>query len=279
MVQVGSLPPPPVFMIGDIGEQIVSKSQFSPSRRCFPSPTSDHQDEASGRLPLNGLHAARNHILPMVLRRFNCPFIVHLIAPGCGYLYNHPGFHPHPLSLPPMTSVSPATCINVPITPSPDTLSLRSPTFQAPPLDGSVPFPELYDWHYLHSPNHPVYVFPEQIDSGINRSIYWRELVPAIHRAGKLITKLFGIDLPVPADKPPIVAIFSVSGKFQTLYLSMTYSNPRRHLHVLYFKPWNPPDRSYCVSDLTSKLTPSHRAVAAGNRHELRSCGQRRGTL
>jgi hypothetical protein len=120
---------------------------------------------------------------------------------------------------------SPATeCAVLPIGPAPNTQALNSKTFHVPPLDGSVPFVELHDWHYHNSPEHPVFSYAEPTDPTHIREICWKELVPAIHRAGKYVSSLFNFQVPIIAEADaPVVAIFAVSGlldRFECLRVS-----------------------------------------------------------
>jgi hypothetical protein len=95
---------------------------------------------------------------------------------------------------------------------APDTQGHNTTTFHVPPLDGSIPFPELYDWHFHNSPDHPVFVFPDPLDPNSCRTICWKELIPAIHRAGRVVSSIFDFNLPVPSENPPVIAILAASG-------------------------------------------------------------------
>ncbi|KAI0091717.1 hypothetical protein BDY19DRAFT_904330 [Irpex rosettiformis] len=72
--------------------------------------------------------------------------------------------------------------------PIPRVQALHSTTFQPPPLDGSLTVSEAQDWHYEHSPNHPLFVYSD--GNGINTTILWSDAVPAIHRAGYLVREI-----------------------------------------------------------------------------------------
>ena len=41
----------------------------------------------------------------------------------------------------------------------------------------------MYDWQYLHSPNHPVFVYAD--DAGVVTTVRMAQLVRAVHRAGR----------------------------------------------------------------------------------------------
>lgn len=95
-----------------------------------------------------------------------------------------------------------------PIPPIPNSQALSSKTFRVPPLDGSLLLPEIWDWHFEYSPNHPVFAYTE--DDGTEKVLHWREVVPGIHRAGALMRSL----LTRSSESRPIVAILSASGMY-----------------------------------------------------------------
>ncbi len=67
----------------------------------------------------------------------------------------------------------------------PDVASL---TFKPPPLDGSLTFPELFDYNAIHSPKHPLFRYDDP-DNGGFRTILWEEAVAAFHIAGHYFKK------------------------------------------------------------------------------------------
>lgn len=97
----------------------------------------------------------------------------------------------------------------VPIPPFPQTQGLTTKTFTLPPLDGSMTMPEIYDFHLKSSPDHPLFVFPE--DDGTERVINWAEAVRAFHRAGHIVHSHFDLKRQ-EGSPPPIVAILSAAG-------------------------------------------------------------------
>lgn len=92
--------------------------------------------------------------------------------------------------------------------PFPRTQALSSTTFRPPPLDGSLTVPELYDWHYEHSPHHPLFIYSDE--DGSATTIYWPEATKAVHRAGHLVRK-YAQEKPAPS-KRPVFAILAGSG-------------------------------------------------------------------
>lgn len=67
-------------------------------------------------------------------------------------------------------------------TPPPPPTQIQRQTFSKPPPD-VVLFPALYDWHYTHSPDHPLFVFEDASEAGRRRVITWREGLQGAQRA------------------------------------------------------------------------------------------------
>ncbi|KAF8520979.1 acetyl-CoA synthetase-like protein [Gautieria morchelliformis] len=60
-----------------------------------------------------------------------------------------------------------------------------SVTFTAPPLDGSLMIPEIYEAHAKNSPNHPLFVFADA--SRHVRTVYYPEGVQAMRNAARIV--------------------------------------------------------------------------------------------
>ncbi|KAF8995095.1 hypothetical protein BDQ17DRAFT_1311142 [Cyathus striatus] len=69
--------------------------------------------------------------------------------------------------------------------------------FKLPPLDSSLLLPEIYDWHLENNPLHSVFVFED--DDGEYKHLTYSDIVPAVHRAGRIIGKLVGVDVDDPS--------------------------------------------------------------------------------
>lgn len=89
----------------------------------------------------------------------------------------------------------------------PRTQALTSTTFHPPPLDGTLAIPELWDWHYEHSPQHPLFIYSD--DEGTSTTITWREACRAIHQAGHIAQRLARQD---PSCDRPVFAILAGNG-------------------------------------------------------------------
>ncbi|KAK0231808.1 NRPS-like enzyme [Armillaria nabsnona] len=59
-----------------------------------------------------------------------------------------------------------------------------SSTFTRPPLDGSLTYPEIFDYNAQHSPDHPVFQF---YDQDRIQKVTWSEVTKAIHAAGRIV--------------------------------------------------------------------------------------------
>ncbi|KAK0451171.1 NRPS-like enzyme [Desarmillaria tabescens] len=73
---------------------------------------------------------------------------------------------------------------------------VTSLTFKPPPLDGSLTFPELFDYNATHSPKHPLFRY-DDLDNGGFRTILWEEGVAAFHTAGHYFKKYIHGDAPI----------------------------------------------------------------------------------
>ena len=87
------------------------------------------------------------------------------------------------------------------------TQALTSKTFKVPPLHLSLP--QLYDWNYEHSPEHPVFEYLE--DDGSITSLRYRDVIPAIHRGARIISSVLGTRIQ-DSKKQVVVAVLAVSG-------------------------------------------------------------------
>lgn len=88
---------------------------------------------------------------------------------------------------------------------------VSSATFEQPPVDGSLMIPEIYDWHASHSPEHPLFIYPE--DDGHIEMITWAIATRAIHSAGRWLLSLVRNTAFAPnVNTRPLVAILANAG-------------------------------------------------------------------
>lgn len=99
----------------------------------------------------------------------------------------------------------------IPIPPPPATQALASQTFKAPPIDGSLTVPELFDWHLRNTPNHPLFVYSDE--HGDEHVLLWPQGVRAIHQSARIV-----MDRVRPrGSEIPVVAILAAAGKLAGL--------------------------------------------------------------
>ncbi|KAF9261014.1 acetyl-CoA synthetase-like protein [Marasmius fiardii PR-910] len=103
--------------------------------------------------------------------------------------------------------------LQAPIPTPPQTQALSCTTFRPPVLDGSLNLLDMCDWHYKHSPNHPMFVFSRQ--DGTTRTITWREAISAVYRGVKLVQDRFGVES--LGSEPPVVGIAAQSDPVETI--------------------------------------------------------------
>jgi hypothetical protein len=82
--------------------------------------------------------------------------------------------------------------------------------FTLPPRDGSLTLPEIFDFHYERNPNHPLFVYA---NTGGVTNVLYSDVVPALHRAARLIADVAGIDLDADPASFSTIAIMANSGK------------------------------------------------------------------
>lgn len=97
----------------------------------------------------------------------------------------------------------------LPIKPPPMNQALSPGTFAPPPSDGSLYVHELFDWHYEHSPDHPVFQYAN--DDGSIATLAMSRVAPAIHRAGRFVQSIIAAQ-GVNVLKRTVVGILAASG-------------------------------------------------------------------
>ncbi|KAF7374105.1 Acetyl-CoA synthetase-like protein [Mycena sanguinolenta] len=133
--------------------------------------------------------------------------------------------------------------------PPPQTQALSSSTFVPPPLDGSLTVAQLYDWHFHHTPNHRLLVYPRA--DGSTRTIYWPEALQATYTGVKILRDRF--KWTPGTDEMPVVSILAASDAipFFTLIMSCLRAN-----YVIF--PISPRNSPAAVAHLISKAKVKH---------------------
>ncbi|TFY77866.1 hypothetical protein EWM64_g6143 [Hericium alpestre] len=91
---------------------------------------------------------------------------------------------------------------------------MNSSTWQAPPLDGSLTLPEIFEYHSRHSPEHPLFVYPNDLQEP--QYILYPEVYRGMRKAAKLVSTHYQhvqqkYD-PDGGDDAPIVGILATAG-------------------------------------------------------------------
>lgn len=94
--------------------------------------------------------------------------------------------------------------------PPPRTRYPKNSKFHPPTLDGSLLSPDIFDWHYEHSPNHPIFHYD---DATVIKTIRWSDFIPAVHRAARFVLNTFNIPHARDASDRPVIGILTNSGK------------------------------------------------------------------
>lgn len=92
-------------------------------------------------------------------------------------------------------------------------------TFCAPPLDGSLALPEMYEWHLCRSPNHPVFKY--LIEDNVLGTIFWSDVSLSIRRVAKMVHQLMPKNTKDPkegCDETQVIAIVADSGKYRSIF-------------------------------------------------------------
>ncbi|KAH7912486.1 acetyl-CoA synthetase-like protein [Hygrophoropsis aurantiaca] len=122
-------------------------------------------------------------------------------------------------------------------------------TFSRPPLDGSLTLPQIYDWHYTHNPNHPIFEYANR--AGTLDRLTYSQLVPAVHAAGHYVADVCEINL--HGDEQKVVAIIAASDTitYFTTLLGML------HAGIVVF-PISPRNPAAAIAHLLSITGVSH---------------------
>ncbi|TFY80855.1 hypothetical protein EWM64_g3157 [Hericium alpestre] len=134
---------------------------------------------------------------------------------------------------------------------------LNSVTFKAPPLeDESLTLPDIYDWHYENSPNHPLFRYEDS--PGKLKSITWAEAVRAIHRASYLLASLSPPALVEAAKegRPSVIATLALSDTIT--YFTTEVGILRAGFTVFPISPRNSPE---AIAHLLKKTNARHLLV------------------
>lgn len=85
-----------------------------------------------------------------------------------------------------------------------------SSTFTRPPIKESPTIPEIYAFHALNSPQHPLFIHADDT-TGSNREICYPEAYAAIQRGHTIVSRNHS-DLSGDATKSTVVGILAIIG-------------------------------------------------------------------
>ncbi|KAI0062574.1 acetyl-CoA synthetase-like protein [Artomyces pyxidatus] len=123
----------------------------------------------------------------------------------------------------------------------PQTQVLSSQTFRAPPLeDRTLTLPDLYDWQYEHSPDHPLFLYDDV--PGKVRTIAWSEAVRAIHNAAHVVASRLPAEIVANAigGRPIVVACLCATDTVS--YVTVEVGIMRAGFSVFPISPRNSPE-------------------------------------
>ena len=103
----------------------------------------------------------------------------------------------------------------IPLPAPPQPQGTHSRTFKQPPLDGTLTIPEMYDWHAEHSPEHPLFIYPDE--DGEVKTIKWGAAIRALHRAGRWLNGFVNGNIMTNTSDGPLIAILANSGEVYLL--------------------------------------------------------------
>ncbi|KAJ7485527.1 acetyl-CoA synthetase-like protein [Mycena latifolia] len=106
----------------------------------------------------------------------------------------------------------------MPSRPTPQGVS--SSTFHAPPFDHNLSIPELYEYHALNSPTHPVFMYSD-VEAGTSKFITYREAWQGIRQAAATVSQHLS-KLTVqdePTKQGPVIAVLAVTDTLSYIYL------------------------------------------------------------
>ncbi len=131
---------------------------------------------------------------------------------------------------------------------------LTSTTFVAPPLDGSMTVPQMFDHHAVHSPNHPVFLY----EDGPGNKVYiqWKQVHLATSQVARYI-EAQGIG--AATEGPKIIAILAVLDSIT--YFTLVHGIIRLG-HVPF--PVSPRNSSAAIAHLLAETQASH-ILVSGN--------------
>ncbi|KAJ7158106.1 acetyl-CoA synthetase-like protein [Mycena filopes] len=95
---------------------------------------------------------------------------------------------------------------------------VNSSTFHAPPLDQDLSIPELYQYHSLNSPTHPVFMYSD-LDAGTTTFITYREAWSSICKTAAIVSGHLSKAHSTAPSRPAVIAVMAASDTLTYIYL------------------------------------------------------------
>ncbi|KAI0033029.1 acetyl-CoA synthetase-like protein [Vararia minispora EC-137] len=143
-----------------------------------------------------------------------------------------------------------------------------SATFAPPALDSSIALPEIFDWHFEHSPRHPFARYEDELEQ--IRTIYWSEVARSMHRAASWIAGRVSQDERDAALNGQPIVISILSSCDPLTYIAMEMGIMRAGFTVFMISTRNSPEAIAHLLFMTrtklllvdATITPPQEAVA-----------------
>ncbi|KAF8965932.1 hypothetical protein BDZ97DRAFT_1917934 [Flammula alnicola] len=103
--------------------------------------------------------------------------------------------------------------------------------FKSPPLDGSLTIPDIFNWHVVNRPSHPVFIY--EYDEGI-ANLPFSAVVPAVDRAARYVASIGDGNV----ARPP-VAILAITDT--SIYFCISLGMILAGIPSFPISPRNPP--------------------------------------
>lgn len=95
--------------------------------------------------------------------------------------------------------------------------AVGSDTFRPPPLDRLLAFPEIVDWHGLHSHHHPLFVYYDDSSQNIAR-IQWGDAAQAVYRIANAVHRVVSAKGCTDGVRPVVGLFASTTGLCQSAH-------------------------------------------------------------
>ncbi|KDQ13181.1 hypothetical protein BOTBODRAFT_160791 [Botryobasidium botryosum FD-172 SS1] len=90
--------------------------------------------------------------------------------------------------------------------------AVNSPSFSAPPVDGSLSVSQMVDHHLVYNPSHPCFRYKSPASGLPYEELLWGDVARAIHRAARFVKSCVETTITITsAANPPVIAILSTA--------------------------------------------------------------------